>query len=102
MGRNTPYYSWLRSAFRGIGFMRYASKAVIPIAFMLPLLAAIGIGAFMTVADAAQRKRRCYIALGLLATVVLLIAGIAAHAYGVPYRGLAPEPVLVNAVCRVA
>jgi len=102
MGTNTPLYNWLRGAFPAIGFMRYASKAVIPTAFMLPLLAAFGMAAFLAVADTAQRQKRCYIALGLLATVVLLIAGIGAHAYWVPYRDISPGPVVVNAVCRVA
>jgi len=102
MGDHTLFYGWLRSAFPAIGFMRYASKAVIPTAFTLPLLAAFGVAAFMAVADEAQRKRRGYIALGLLATVVLMIAGIGAHAYWVPYSDISPGPVLVNAVCRVA
>jgi hypothetical protein len=102
MGDNTLFYGWLRSAFPVIGFMRYASKAVIPIAFTLPLLAAFGMAAFMAVADEAQRKRRACVAVALLATVVLLIVGIGAHAYWVPYRDIASGPVLVNALSRVA
>jgi hypothetical protein len=102
MGSNTPLYEWLRSAFPAIGFMRYASKAVLPTAFTLPLLAAFGVAAFMALADEAQRKRRGYISLGVLATAALLIAGISAHAYWVPYQEIAPGPVLVNGVYRVA
>jgi hypothetical protein len=103
MGDNTLFYGWLRSAFPVIGFMRYASKAVIPIAFTLPLLAAFGIAAFMAPAgDEAQRKRHNYVAMGLVAATMLVIAGISLHAYLVPYRDIAAGPVLVNAVCRVA
>ena len=102
MGDNTLFYGWLRSTFPAIGFMRYASKAVIPIAFTLPLLAAFGIAAFMAVADGAESKRRAYVALGVLATAVLAIAGICAHAHWVPYLDIASGPVLENAVCRVA
>jgi hypothetical protein len=101
MGDHTLFYGWLRSVFPAIGFMRYASKAVIPTAFMLPLLAAFGIAAFMAVTGEAQRKRRGYVAVGLLAAVVLVTVGIGAHAYWVPYRDIAPGPVLVNAICRV-
>lgn len=102
MGTNTPIYDWLRSAFPAIGFMRYASKAVIPLAFALPLLAAFGVAAFMNVQDEAQRRRRGYIGLGLLGATLLVIAGITAHAYWVPYRDLLVRPVMVNAVCRAA
>ena len=102
MGGNTPLYDWLRSVFPVIGFMRYASKAVIPTAFALPLLAAFGVATVMAVSDESQRKRRACVALGLVVVAVAVIAGISAHAHWVPYKDLAAGPVLVNGACRAA
>ncbi len=105
MGNETPLYTWLRKAFPAIGFMRYPSKGVIPTAFTLPLLGGLGLAAFLAFINTEHRKRRVYVVAALLAVVVLVIGGIAAHAYWVPYwvpnRYIDAKPVLVNAACRV-
>ena len=105
MGNETPLYAWVRKAFPAMGFMRYPSKAVIPTAFTLPLLGGLGIAAFLAFSGAEQRKRRVYAVAALLAVVVLVIGGVAAHAYWVPYwvphRYIDAKPVIVNAACRV-
>jgi hypothetical protein len=101
MGSNTPLYEWMRKTFPAIGFMRYASKAVIPMAFTLPALAAAGIAAWMAVRDPAQQRRRGYWAMGCIGLTVILIAGIAAHAHWAPFGDLPSGPVLTNAGIRV-
>jgi hypothetical protein len=101
MGENTPIYSWLRTAFPSVGFMRYPSKVVIVAAFTLPLLGAYGIAAFMAMRDVPRDKRRTYAAAALVGIAVLTICGIIAHAYWAPQKNMPGRPVLINGAARV-
>jgi hypothetical protein len=101
MGENTPTYSWLRTAFPSVGFMRYPSKVVIVTAFTLPLLGAYGVAAFMAMRDLPREKRRTYTAAALVGIAVLTICGIIAHAHWAPHKNIPARPVLINGVVRV-
>lgn len=71
MGENTPSYHWLVQFFPWLGFMRYPVKFVLLPAFLLPALAAFGLGRVLAATANELRAVRLR-----LAIVWVLLAGL--------------------------
>jgi hypothetical protein len=78
-GRHTPLWDWARAVFPPLGYMRYPIKFVIPVVFLVPLLAAVALARWQAAeGHEAARWRRTALQVGtVLGIVTLGIIGLA-------------------------
>jgi hypothetical protein len=100
MGQHAGIYPVLRKAFPQLGFMRYASKFVIPMAWAWPLVGAFGFAALFRAPESVRSRLRVMAFAGLGLTA--LVAGIVLWARLTPFPAEDWSKTFMSGATRIA
>jgi hypothetical protein len=99
LGDDGHVYASLKKVIPGLGFIRFPIKYVVLMVFLIPLLAAFGVKAWMEISDDRQARARL---LRVGAFVLATMAGVIAWAWLRPVGEASPAVVIRNGLFRAA
>jgi hypothetical protein len=99
LGDDGHVYALLKKVIPGLGFIRFPIKYVVLMVFLMPLLAAFGVKAWMDIADDKLARARL-LRIGTL--VLVALAGVIIWAWLRPVGEASPAVVIPNGLFRVA
>jgi Bacterial membrane protein YfhO len=82
LGGRALVYDWVKAVFPPLGFMRFPAKFVLLATFVIPLLAACGLGGLLAASGENSRRqwtRACWIAGGLSGLIIVIVWAAVKH-----------------------